>query len=117
METNTNTLFLTTLTIPEVRNLFRKELSDFFSNKENILSQTTEQDRWLNLKDLCEYLPSKPTPATVYAWVADSKIPYHKPGGKALAFLKSEIDEFIKGTRGKTSFEIKREAKAYINKK
>ncbi len=51
-------------------------------------------DRWMNLNELCEYLPDNPSKATVYGWVHNNKIPVHK-GGKKLRFLKSEVDNWM----------------------
>jgi site-specific DNA-methyltransferase (adenine-specific) len=45
--------------------------------------------------ELCEYMPDRPTKATVYGWVHANKVPVHK-GGKKLRFLKSEIDNWMK---------------------
>lgn len=51
---------------------------------------------WMNLKELCLYLPDHPSKNTVYAWVGQSKIPYHKPkGSKKLRFLRDEIDAWL----------------------
>ena len=74
-----------------------------------------ETDTWFDLNQLCKYLPSKPVKATVYTWVRERRIPFHK-SGKKLAFLKSEIDDFIKQGRQKTAFEIKAEADFYLKK-
>lgn len=57
--------------------------------------QQTEIERWLDLIELCNYHPDKPTKATVYSWVSAGLIPVHK-GGKKLRFLKSEIDTWLK---------------------
>lgn len=35
--------------------------------------------------------------STIYQWVARKCIPFHRVGGTALRFLKSEIIEHIKG--------------------
>lgn len=54
-----------------------------------------EGDQWLNLTDLCKYHPDHPAKPTVYAWIGQRSIPYHKKG-KKLMFLKSEIDNWLK---------------------
>lgn len=74
------------------------------------------QDRWLNTKELREYLSDHPAESTVYGWVAARAIPYHKTG-KKLQFLKSEIDAWIKGTRQKTEAELQEEAINYVNER
>ena len=77
-----------------------------------INQRNPEPDAWFDILGLCDYLPDKPAKATVYTWVRERKIPYNKKG-KKLAFLKSEIDTWIKSGRHKTTAEI--QAEAYIN--
>jgi excisionase family DNA binding protein len=68
-------------------------------NYKNFESEKISEDKWFNLKELCEYIPDRPSKPTVYGWVNSSKIPVHK-GGKKLRFLKSEIDAWLKeGTK------------------
>jgi hypothetical protein len=67
-----------------------------------------ESDQWFSLIDLREYLPGRPAKATIYAWVHNRTIP-HKKFGKRLAFLKSEIDVWLKGQGRKTILEIEAE--------
>lgn len=64
-----------------------------------------EPDQWFNLIQLCAYLPDKPAKATVYGWVNKKTIPYHKKA-KALSFLKSEIDAWLKQALHKTTADI-----------
>src|SRR5688572_10897820 len=72
----------------------------------NQASQTAPAtDRWFSLDELCAYLPGKPAKATIYGKVHSREIP-HKKVGKRLAFLKSEIDNWLKGQGRKTSSEI-----------
>jgi len=78
--------------------------------------QTQEADKWLNLIDLCNYHPDHPAKQTVYAWIGQRSIPYHKKG-KKLMFLKSEIDIWLKQGRRKTAVEIQAEAEQYVNSK
>lgn len=73
-----------------------------------------ETDQWLNLNDLCKYHPDHPAKPTVYAWIGQRSIPYHKKG-KKLMFLKSEIDSWLKEGRRKTAAEIQAEAEQYVN--
>lgn len=75
-----------------------------------------ETERWLDLSELCDYLPDKPVKPTVYGWVHQRHIPYHRKG-KKLYFLKSEIDTWLKTGRKKTNAEIAAESEAYIGKK
>ena len=76
-------------------------------------SPTQESDQWLNLNDLCKYHPDHPAKPTVYAWIGQRSIPYHKKG-KKLMFLKSEIDIWLKEGRRKTAAEIRAEADRFV---
>ena len=69
-----------------------------------------EPDRWLDINELCQYLPDKPAKPTVYQWVSEMKIPCHR-GTKKLRFLKSEIDNWLMQGRRKTVQELQLEAK------
>jgi excisionase family DNA binding protein len=69
-----------------------------------------EADRWLNLDELCDYHPDKPSKPTVYGWTQAGIIPVHK-GGKKLRFLKSEIDSWLLQGRKQTTAEIEAESK------
>lgn len=70
---------------------------------------TPEPDQWFNLSQFCDYHPAKPSPNTVYGWVARRVVP-HKHDGKKLFFLKSEIDAWLKNKGRKTSQELIQEA-------
>ena len=76
--------------------------------------QAEEADQWLNLNDLCKYHPDHPAKPTVYAWIGQRSIPYHRKG-KKLMFLQSEIDNWLKEGRRKTAAEIQAEAEQYVN--
>jgi hypothetical protein len=78
--------------------------------------QAQEGDQWFNLDDLCKYHPDKPAKQTVYAWIGQRSIPYHKKG-KKLMFLKSEIESWLKDGRRKTAAEIHAEAEQYVSSK
>ena len=78
--------------------------SQFQSNKEN---------EWLTVTELCAYIPTHPVEHTIYCWTSSREIPYHKRG-KRIMFLKSEIDEWLKGVKGKSKQEIQKEAEEYV---
>ena len=65
--------------------------------------------KWMNLDELCEYLPGKPSKTTVYGWVCQRAIPYHKIT-RRLSFLKSEIDEWISRSGHATAEDIQEAA-------
>jgi len=73
-----------------------------------------EEDRWLNIDQLREYLPDYPAKATIYGWVSNRQIPFHKGnGGKKLRFLTSEIDQYLMAGRQKSIHELQVEASNY----
>lgn len=76
-------------------------------------SQLPQAEQWMNLKELCEYLPSHPAEQTVYGWTSCHQIPFHKKG-KRIMFLKSEINLWLRESRMKTPNELEAEAKQFI---
>ena len=97
------------------------QLFDKLDNIERLLLNNSthrqhDPERWLNLSELCEYLPDKPVKPTVYGWVHNRVIPCHRRG-KKLYFLKSEIDVWLKTGRKKTNSEIAAEAQEYTTHK
>lgn len=86
------------------------EINDKLSRIEKILFEKgrgtkSEADEWLNLTELCNYHPDKPSKPTVYGWVNSGTVPVHK-GRKKLRFLKSEIDSWLKQGKKRTLLEI-----------
>ena len=79
-------------------------------------SSAQAEDRWMNTKELREYLPDHPAECTVYSWVAARAIPCHKTG-KKLQFLKSEIDAWIMSSKRKTEDEMEEDAVNYVNER
>ena len=72
-----------------------------------------ESDKWLNMQELREYHPAKPTEGTVRTWIRERKVTYYK-GTKENCFLKSEIDAWIREGRVKSRSEMDREASDYV---
>lgn len=101
-------------------------LDERLSNIENLLldikhnpipkNEPQQNNLWLDLNDLIKYDPEKRTKPTIYGYVHQGSIPYHKRG-KKLIFLKSEIDEWLKSGRVKTNAEIEAEADQYLSTK
>ena len=78
-----------------VFNLFR-EIDDVkFLIKSIAEANEQSADRWMNVDQLIDYLPGKPSKQTVYCWVNSGTIPHHKPSQGRLAFRKSEIDKWL----------------------
>lgn len=78
--------------------------------------QQPDTDRWFDINELCDYHPEKPAKATVYTWVRERRIPFHKRG-KKLAFLKSEIDKNIMQSRVKSVSEVQQQAEDFLANK
>ena len=87
---------------------------------ESILSKPnlvqSESDKWFNVQELCEFLPDKPARQTVYGWIGQKLIPYHKKE-KKLQFLKSEIDAWLLGDKRQSVAELQAEAAEFVAKK
>ena len=82
----------------------------------NNIPQVRPADQWMNLKELCEYLPSHPAEQTVYGWTSCHQIPFHKRG-KRIMFLKSEIDAWLHDGKRKSQKELADEAAQFIKSK
>lgn len=52
------------------------------------------EDEILTIDEVAALLKIKP--ATVYLWVKDNKLPYHRIGTNTLRFSRKEILDFIK---------------------
>ena len=70
----------------------------------------------MDIDELCAYLPSHPAKQTVYGWVSAKQIPVHKIN-KALAFLQSEIDDWLKNKSHKTQDDLMEEARRFVESK
>lgn len=82
---------------------------------ENLLSSKSKvglvSDRLMTVKDAAEYLSI--TSSAIYKLTHTNKIPFNKKG-KRVYFLKSDILEWVKSGKIKTSDEIAVEAEKYI---
>ncbi len=105
---------ITQITPTELGVLIEASVKSALENQKN--NHTKTEKNWLDLKELCAYLPDKPVPTTVYGWVHNNLIPHGK-GTKKLQFSKSEIDEWLKAGRKQTVAEINQEAGSYLKKK
>lgn len=84
-------------------------LSQLVESKLAGISERSQGDEWMNLEQLIEYLPDHPSKPTVYGWVCNRMIPFHK-NTKKLSFLKSEIDAWMADSGHKTAKEIQSDA-------
>lgn len=80
--------------VPEAISSLIAKISRLENLISNVVSSIPDEIQWLDINALCEYLPDKPAKQTVYGWVCNKSIPYHKKG-KKLQFLKNEIDQWL----------------------
>ena len=97
--------------LPEVTLQLRDEVREL---KNLVLALASKQDApesnpWLNLTELCDYLPDHPSKQTVYGWVSNRQIPYYKVG-RRLSFSKKEIDVWISGAYKQTAEQLHQQA-------
>ncbi|HWW39358.1 helix-turn-helix domain-containing protein [Pedobacter sp.] len=83
-------LFLTSLTTPEVRELFRQELQNYFENQN--LPVTSKSEPPITTKQLCEFLGV--TEPTIIRWRKKGKIPFMQIGS-ALRYDKEAVIKAI----------------------
>ena len=98
----------------DLSNQIIKSLSESGIIKQNDLSESSG-DQWLNVEELCKYLPDHPCQNTIYKWKRKGIIPFHKRS-KHLYFLRSEIDAWLKSKRGLTKSEMESIVNADIRK-
>ena len=82
--------------LPKAMSWMMDKLNELDSKIDGLNNQNSNvpTEQWMNLKELCEYIPSHPAEQTVYGWTSCHLIPFHKRG-KRIMFLKSEIDEWL----------------------
>jgi excisionase family DNA binding protein len=85
-----------------------KEMKSLLQNSNQVKCESA--DRWFNLQELCDYLPDRPAKQTVYGWIGQHTIPYHKKG-KKLQFLKSEIDQWLLADQHQTLVQVRAQAR------
>ena len=82
--------------LPKAMSWMMDKLNELDSKIDGLNNQNSNvpTEQWMNLKELCEYIPSHPAEQTVYGWTSCHLIPFHKRG-KRIMFLKSEIDVIL----------------------
>ena len=97
--------------LPQAVATLLEEVRDLKSMISDTLMQKTETESnpWLNLTELCDYLPDHPSKQTVYGWVSNRQIPYYKVG-RRLSFSKKEIDVWISGAYKQTAEQLHQQA-------
>jgi excisionase family DNA binding protein len=107
-------VFLTSLTTPEVRQIFRQELEQFFANKGAIPASAGQEEEILTIQQAAGFLNLKVP--TLYTLNSKGEIPSCKRG-KRLYFSKGDLVNWVKEGRRKTISEIKAEAGSVLKKK
>ena len=104
--------------LPKAMTWMMDKLNELTSKVDNINNQSVlpQTNQWMNLKELCEYLPYHPAEQTVYGWTSCHQIPFHKRG-KRIMFLKSEIDTWLHDGKIKSQKELEAEAAQFIKSK
>lgn len=90
-------------TLTSIIEMIEKKLDEIKVVQKNIMS----------VEDLAMYLDLSPT--YIRKMTHNREIPYYKPNGKKLYFLKEEIDEWVLSSRVMTSEELRREARKRVN--
>ena len=78
------------------------DLESYFQNNE----------KPINLDEASEYTDL--AKSTLYKFTHTGKIPFSKPNGKKLYFLKSELNQWMMQNRKKTVSEIEQQAINYV---
>lgn len=105
--------------MPEVLTLILSKLDALDERISNMAHFSTESEKveWLNVAELCKYLPSHPREQTVYSWTCSRKIPFHKKG-RSIMFDKKEIDQWLQNSSHyKSEQDLEDEAKSFIESK
>ena len=102
--------------LPAAVSKLLEKVSNIEMQLQNSSTQRPVSDCWLNLNELCQYHPDKPAKPTIYGYVQNRSIPFHKKG-KKLFFLKSEIDTWLKSGRRSTAAEIESDVDDYFSNK
>lgn len=92
-----------------IEDAIRQALSGISKPKEE-----QPQNPWMNLDELCAYLPDRPAKQTIYGMVSRGEIPNHK-GAKRLRFFKPEIDEWLKLSKRRTKVEHDQAADEFLS--
>lgn len=111
MQTNFQSLFVTTLTAPELKFLLRQELESFFEQNNLQAKNPPEADCLLDIKEAGSLV--KLSVASMYRLCGEKKIPNLKKAGKIL-FSREELIEWAKDGRRKTITEISEDAEKHL---
>jgi excisionase family DNA binding protein len=74
-----------------------------------------QEPYWMSLDELIVYIPGNPAKQTVYSWINQKVIPYHKTG-KRLYFSRPDIDSWLKSGRRANKEDIRLETGEFLAK-
>ncbi len=106
-----NNLILTQISLEEIRQMFREELSVFLASKHTETSSNVSEDI-LSVEEARNYL--KIGKSTLYNLVHRKGIPYMKRG-KRLYFAKDELRQWVEEGRKPTQVMLNAAAQAHID--
>jgi excisionase family DNA binding protein len=83
--------------------------NQILSKLEEIQNQfSTNQPQILSLAEACKYLEL--SKSTIYKLTHTNKIPFYKPNGKKIYFLKSDLNNWLIRNRNRSESEIEVQA-------
>lgn len=89
-------VFLTSLTTPEVRQLFRQELETYFGGTQIDRQESIINEQPVNTKEICSFLDV--TEPTLIRWRKKGKIPFLQVGSRIL-YQKSAVIKALESKR------------------
>ena len=107
-------IVFTQLTIPEIREILREELTKVLAENNNVNLTNKEKEEILNIKQVSELL-NLAVP-TLYSFTSKNILPHFKQG-KKLYFKRSELLKWVEEGKIKSKAEIENDATTYINSK
>ncbi|MCB0704037.1 MAG: helix-turn-helix domain-containing protein [Saprospiraceae bacterium] len=99
-----NSIF-TNLSMPEVKQLIREALKDYFSSNPISIETKDSEPKIVDLPGLIKARPIVGTMSTIYKKVASGQIP-HSKRGKKLYFNLEEIDKWLLANKVQTIDEM-----------
>lgn len=91
------------LTFDEMPGLLAKLLERFDNLSALLRSKGTgsHHSDWMDIDQLRDYLPGQMARSTIYDWVKRYNFPHYQRG-KALYFLRPEVDAWLKDNEGRS---------------
>ncbi|WP_418508930.1 helix-turn-helix domain-containing protein [Corallibacter sp.] len=100
-------------TKPIISDLFREIDHGNYSTKlDNTEGRNSNNDIIYSTEEACEFLNI--SKSTMYKLTSSKSIPFSKPGGKNMYFLKSELEKFLLGKRQITNCELETQTNDYL---